>query len=341
MAKRKSKSRTPKIQPAVLTMQFNLSTTPDASYVQDTIDLSQCASALNRRFYRQGLNWAVAGFSVLTKGTGSVTIQKIPNSWAASNSWEKSMRAWLKQQNEAVDDAGAQSAVARYRDFKIFADSIQHGNASYDGSGNITNLNNLMPVDITGTEVLQGEWEMSQIVIPNFGAPGVNYEPYMHMVGNDVGGTGGSKSLIKVYENSRAFPQSPDPVSPDIGSNENWLQSMFDVGDNNEEVLDNATDKNDNLPYDQDNYPGGDTNMPYLEIVDEAYVTSTSIGGKTTLKGSNFPCGLVRIRNKSNNAGDPGANPPVPGGWEETPKLLVHLVPGTHRGYLCQSMADM
>jgi len=341
MAKKRSKRTMRKIQPAVLTMQFNLTNSGDDSYTQDTVDLSQCHSALNRRFYRQGLNWAVAGFSVLTTSTGSVTIQKIPNSWAASNSWEKSMRAWLKQQNEAVDDAGAQSAVARYRDFKIFADGIQHGNASFDADGKITNLNNLMPIDISGTQVLEGEWEMSQIVIPNYVNPGEIYAPYLHMVGNDVGGTGGSKSLIKVYENSRAFPQSPDPVSPNIGSNENWLQSMFDVGDNNEEVLDNATDKNDNLPYDQDNYPGGDTNMPYWEIVDEAYVTTTTIGGKTTLRGSSFPCGLIRIRNKSNDAPDPSASPPVPGGWASAPKLLVHLVPGSHRGYLCESMADM
>lgn len=322
MAKKRSKRTMSKIQPAVLTMQFNLTSSGDNQFVQDTIDLSQCASALNRRFYRQGLNWAVAGFSVLTTSTGQVTVQKIPNSWSASNAWEKSMRAWLKQQNEAVDDAGAQSAVARYRDFKIHADNI-HAAAGSAG--------NLLPIDIAGQPVLQGEWEMSTIVIPNFGAPGVNYEPFMHMVGNDIGGAGGSKGLIKVYENSRAFPQSPDPVSPDIGSNENWLQSMFDVGDNNEDVLDNATDKNDNLPYDQDNYPGGDANMPYLEIVDEAYVTSSTIGGKTTLRGSSFPCGLIRIRNKSNDES----------GWSATPKLLVHLVPGSHRGYLCESMADM
>lgn len=319
MARRKAMK---KIEPAVLTMQFNLTNSGNDQYTQDTIDLSQCASALNRRFYRQGLNWAVAGFSILTTSTGVVTIQKLPNSWSCANAWEKSMRAWLKQQNDAVEDAGAESAVARYRDFKIHADNL-HASAG--------SANNLLPIDISGTEVLEGEWEMSTIVIPNFGAPGANYEPFLHMVGNDVGGVGGSKGLIKVYENSRAFPQSPDPVSPDIGSNENWLQSMFDTGDNFEDVLDNATDRNDNLPYDQDNYPGGDTNMAYLEVLDESYITVSTIGGKTTMRGGNFPCGLVRIRNKSDDEG----------GWASTPKLLVHLVPGHHRGYLCEPMADM
>lgn len=314
--------RMKKVEPAVLTLQFNLTSSGDDTYVQDTIDLSQCASAINRRFYRQGLNWAVSGFSVLTQSTGNITIQKIPDSWSATNAWTKSMNAWITQQNDIVEESGAESAVARFRDFKIFADNI-HATATAAG--------NLQPIDITAQAVMPGEWEYSQIVIPNFGAPGVNYEPYLHMVGDDVGGAGGSKGMIKGYENSRAFPQSPDPVSPDIGNNANWFQSMFDVGDNNEDVLDNATDKNDNLPYDQDNYPGGDANMPYLQIVDESYITSSTIGGKTSMRGSTFPCGLIRIRNQSNDAT----------GWTSVPKLLVHLVPGTHRGYMAQPMQEM
>ena len=54
MAKRRY-SRSKKIQPAVLTMQFELTNSGNDSYVSNYIDLSQCASALNRRFYRQGI----------------------------------------------------------------------------------------------------------------------------------------------------------------------------------------------------------------------------------------------------------------------------------------------
>jgi len=322
MARRRS-SRGTKIQPAQLTMQFDLTNNSNTDYAYDTIDLSQCASALNRRFYRQGVQWAVAGFTLLSKSAGNVTIQKLPNTWVCSNSWEKTFRAWNKQQMEAVDDAGARSAVSAFRDFKIFADATHA--STFQSRGN------LLPIDITGTAVFQGEWEYSQIVIPNFGDPGVNYAPYLHMVGDDVGGAGGSKSMIKGYQNSRSYPQSPDPVSPDIGSNINWFQSMFDVGDNNEDLMDNATDKNDELPYDQRAYPGGDTNMPYLETVDESYMTGTTVGGKTKMAGSTFPCGLIRIRNQSSDQG----------GWSDDVKLWVHLVPGTHRGYLCEPMTEM
>lgn len=311
----------PKLQPAVMTLNFQLNTGDAGVYVNDTIDLSQCASLMNRRFYRQGKNWAVAGFTVLTQGVGEIAVMSIPKTWAAANAWVKSFHAWKDQQDNAVEEAGAESAVARYRDFKIHADTI-HATAGFAG--------NLIPVDVVGNAYLEGEWEASTIVIPNFGAAGVNYEPFLNMVGDDIGGAGGSKGMIKGYENSRAYPHSPDPVSPDIGSNENWLQSMFDVGDNFEDVLDNATDRNDNLPYDQDNYPGGDTNGPYLEIVDEAYVTTTTVGGRSTLRGGTFYCGLVRVRNVATG---------VP--WTSTPRLLVHLVPGADRGYMLQDMAEV
>lgn len=311
----------PKLQPAVMTMNFQLSTGEADTYVNDTIDLSQCASILNRRFYRQGKDWAVAGFTILTQGTGELAVMCLPKTWVTANAWVKTFHAWKKQQDDAVEDAGAGSAVARYRDFKIHADNI-HATAGFG--------NNLIPIDLDGDAYLEGEWEASTIVIPNFGSPGTNYEPYLQMVGQDIGGAGGSKAMIKGYENSRAYPHSPDPVSPDIGSNENWLQSMFDVGDNFEDVLDNATDRNDNLPYDQDNYPGADANGPYMEIVDEAYVTSTTIGGRSTLRGGTFYCGLVRIRNKA-----------VGGPWTSTPRLLVHLVPGPDRGYMLRNMAEV
>jgi len=63
-----------------------------------TIDLSQCASLVNRRFYRQGLNWAVAGFTLhSTAGTGSISISRLPQTWVTSQAWEKTMRIWLRQ----------------------------------------------------------------------------------------------------------------------------------------------------------------------------------------------------------------------------------------------------
>ena len=94
-----------KLQPAVKTLIFSYLVPGESQGTPGTstnyIDLSQCASIANRRFYRQGINWAVSGIKVLsqpslTSGTlnGSVTVSKLPETWVMSNAWEKGFRAW-------------------------------------------------------------------------------------------------------------------------------------------------------------------------------------------------------------------------------------------------------
>ena len=121
MARRKS-TRGSKIQPAAMTLAFTIPAVSGASY----IDLSQVASLVNRRFYRQGINWAVAGFKVLTGSnlTGSFKISKLPNTWVMSNAWEKSFRAWQRMNNEALDETP--SVRPKFLDFKIYANEQHH-----------------------------------------------------------------------------------------------------------------------------------------------------------------------------------------------------------------------
>ena len=321
MARRRS-SRS-KIQPAVLTLSFASS---ESGASTEFIDLSQVASIVNRRFYRQGINWAVAGFKFSSLKAGTVFVTKLPNTWVMSNAWEKAFRAWQRQQREALDDGTQESVRAKFNDFKIFAD------ADHLSSGV---ANNLMPYAIGAGAVAStaqpGEWEPSQIVIPNYQAPGVNYEPYLTAVGDDVGGIGGSISLIKAYQSSRSVPQSPDPsIPPGILSNENFLSMMFDVGDNNEDIMDNVVGKNDELPYVQNEYPGGPIQMAGLEFHDFAQIYNTSATtnvGIASCKGGNFPCGLIRVD------------------WtpDESANLIIQidLIPGNHRGYLCEPMTEM
>ena len=72
-------------------------------------------------------------------------------------------------------------------------------------------------------------------------------------------------------------------------------------------------------------YPGGANQLSGLQLVDTAYFNTGTNANKLYLKGDNFPCGLVRIVN--------GASTPI--------GVVVDLVPGTHRGYLCESMTEM
>ena len=140
MAKRKY-SKAKKIQPSVLKMNFKITTQKTATQF-DYIDLSQCASLLNRRFYRQGLNWAVSGFKVLSPQVGPITtngtisIHKLPNTWVMSNAWEKGFRAWQHMIKNATDDQGLQSIKGKFLDFKIYANEEHH---------NLGFGNNLLP----------------------------------------------------------------------------------------------------------------------------------------------------------------------------------------------------
>jgi hypothetical protein len=323
MAKRKY-SKMNKIQPSVQTMTFSTSTV--ASGTQDTfyIDLSQCASLLNRRFYRQGINWAVSGFKVLTTAlTGSVQISKLPNTWVMSNAWEKGFRAWKRQQDEALDEGTQESVRAKYNDFKIFADS-QHIADGFSA--------NLLPRDSLGVVATAGEWEASQIVIPNFQVVGTNIEPFVRAVGaTDLVADPTQFSLIEAYANSRGVPQSPDPSVPAgvLTGAQNIYRQMFDVGDNDAQVMENVVGKNDDLPYPQDDYPGGDTQLTGLENHSIEFITATTIGGTTRIKGGNFPCGLIRI--DVGNSGSVTSNVAI----------QLDLVPGEHRGYLCEPMTEM
>lgn len=318
MAKRYSSKKGKNLEPAVMT--FTLAT-PDTAGGSYTADLSQISSIVNRRFYRQGINWAVAGFKVFSTAAGAFTIGKIPNTWVAANAWKKAFEAWNRQQKEALAESGGQSAAAAFRDFKIHMDTA-HVAAGFSA--------NLLPIDLTGTAALTGEWEASQIVIPHgTGVGGTTVERQLHMVGVNFNGSD-SRGIIEGYADSRAYPQSPDPVSPALDNNNNWLSKMFDNGETFSDVLDNATDKNDNLPYNQVNYPGGEGNFSGLEYHDVAQLVNYSAGnnvGVQTLKGGNFPCGLVRFN----------WTPATPANVV----IQINLVPGSHRGYLCEKMGDM
>lgn len=321
-----------KIEPSVLTLTFtNLDVIPGLGSSRDYfVDLSQVASLVNRRFYRQGINWAVGGFKFLAGSDtrAIIQMQKLPNTWVTSNAWEKAFRAWERQQDEALEEAGAESMRARFNDFKVFAD-VDHV-TQFVAAGSDLNATNLLPFGFS----LTGEWDPSQIVIPNqtLDATGSRVDPkeyLLHMVGtNDNAGV--SRGVLEGYADSRSFPQSPDPVGPAIDSFNNWLRDMFDVGNDNQEITENATERNNNLPYDQENYPGGETQAPILQLHDQEFITGTTIGGTTRIKGGNFPCGLIKVSLVNMSASESVGL-----------TMQIDLIPGSHRGYLCESMTEM
>lgn len=335
MARRKS-TRGSKIQPAAMTLTFTIPAESGNSY----IDLSQVASLVNRRFYRQGINWAVAGFKVLTGSslTGSIKISKLPNTWVMSNAWEKSMRAWQRMNNEALDETA--SVRPKFLDFKIYANDQHHA---------LGFASNLLPISSNITGFTPGEWEPSKITQPRTDGTAAVQERELIAVGANYPGAGASGfnavSLIEGYAASRGLPDVLDPNAPvdsasvDGNIPANWIASMFNQGtEQTETVIEDMISENNIAPYPFENdgvhvdtmYPGGANQGSGLQLHDFEFITGTTIGGTTRLKGGNFPCGLIEVGHLI-SGGTPG----------DEFNLLIDLVPGNHRGYLCEPMTEM
>jgi hypothetical protein len=348
MAKRKY-SKMKKIEPSVHKLFFTSGEIGVDQLETFFIDLSQCASLVNRRFYRQGLNWAVGSIRLTTIPSdvddiprGYALVSKLPNTWVMSNAWEKSFRAWQHMIKNATDESGSQSIKGKFLDFKIYADA-QHHNVGVDA--------NLIPLqDVLGAnggapfQYTRGQWQPSTVEIPETTtATGASTEYEFIAVGGSNPGAGASglnaKSLIGGYEVSRALPSITDPNVPDDSASyaENWMLALFNDGtlqDSN--VVDMLELTGDQPPYPFENdganldtmYPNGQNNVPWLEQHAVRPITGTTVGGETVISGGNFPCGLMRF--DLYNEARPF-----------TVYIEVDLVPGNHRGYLCEPMTEM
>lgn len=354
------------MEPAVETLTFDLGNTvvatqdPGSQQGHSTyfIDISQSASLYNRKFFRQGLLWAVAGMRVnsvtVAPGTtqpqtgnpsGGVIVSKAPQNWVFANAYEKSMRAWLKMNNEAL--AETESVRARFMDFKIYLDADHHG-AGY-AANKVPVVANFTSSTSGFNPATTGEWIPSKIVVPKTdGTDDVNNFELL-ATGASYPGAGASGlnavSLIEGYAASRALPYSPDPNVPSDASDasgptpENWMAALFNDGiEQADAVITDAVFENNEAPYPFENdgtnvdtmYPGGANQLSGTHIHAIEPISGSTVGGVTYIKGGTFPCGLIRIDVYNNDQA-----------LELNTQLQIDLVPGTHRGYLAERMTEM
>ncbi len=206
--------------------------------ISQTIDLAQCLSIVNRRSYRQAMNYAVAQIEVFSADGANVAVFTVPPTWIADNATTKAFETWKDQRAEVLREQP--SLKAKWSDFKIFLDDI-HSTAGVAG--------NLTPVDGKEDLYLLGEWENSQYVLPLPGASqvaeGDAQEVKFHVVGNHV--PAGlfdthttSVGLIKAYAASRARVLSPDPVQ--VGQYISGFYNRDSMLDElSEDVMDNVS----------------------------------------------------------------------------------------------------
>ncbi len=330
MAYRKSngklQNRRKKLQPAVLQMNFVVPT--GSSY----IDLGLCASILNRRGYKQqDHTWGVAQFEFLGDGVGVVQVQKLPETWVFRNAYTKSKALWEEMNDQVLDQE--ESIRGRYADFKIYMDDNMRQQTVQDDTNQSGRI--LTPVQAVGGAnqwtkgdfdggVPSADWNYSQLTIPNDpAAAGAAANYYIHAVGPS---TADSKGIIAGYELSRSRPHNPDPNVP---GDSGWMTDLFDVGEQLDELREVIEDDNDRPPYPvkadgtlEAYYPGGSIEQPGLQVHSFCNFTPTTVSAKNRIQGGMFQNGLLKIVN----------------GSDATISLIVHLMPGSHRGYYCEEM---
>ncbi len=309
------------------------------------VDIMQSHSIVNRLFARQGMNVLVENLEIGVQPGGAfeATVFRLPQHWACVNAWTKSMELWLDQQNDAADQAGLESTTARYRDFKVHFDSGHVFADNLIPAGYLTN-------DPASTSDAY-EWLVSQVVIPNDGAPGVTTERSLHMLGDDIPGT--RSGMIKAYAESRSRPQVQDPNLPDVSTG-GLFGEMFDVGMDDEEVIDNLQERNNEPPY-----------LIYRRVADEAYpggsfqgigpsnASGTVLAGQmvdiiAVNAGNNYntdstgsfaaPCGLIKI--VINATGVLPASPADLGDAPFSIWMKVKLAPGHYQGIAAIPMQE-
>ncbi len=286
------------------------------------LDIAQCLSIINRRSYRQGMNYAVASIEVFSPTGGRVAVSIVPTTWVADNATTKVFEAWKEQRAEVL--AEQPSLKARWSDFKIFMDAA-HSTATESG--------NLIPYDGVGL-YQKGDWDSSQFVVPLPGADqaaaGDAQEVRMHVTGDHTptgvfNASTTSVGLIKAYAASRALPLAPDPVQQG-----QYLSGFYNIQQSDDEksqdIMDNVSNKNDSPPYSLDKYPGSDLNAPYPQWVDTMVVRNW--GDATQWSSDSMgpfvcPFGLLRF-----NFADFAA--------DETVIININLVPGSYKGVLAE-----
>jgi len=284
------------------------------------IDLAEGLSAVNRRAYRQGMEYAVGKIDYLFKSAidqvASVSLKAMTagNTWVVHNAWKKAQAHWLAQQRNARSLIG-ESGKPSWEDFKVYLDDGHRAAGSKA----------VQAGDLAA--VSGGEWDYSRFIWED-DSHNID-EVYLHMIGGDVSTT--DWGLILGYQDSRATVQPTDPDLPNEYSNNMYALMAQDENAVADEVAQNMEDENDQPPYDQDDYPGSDVNSdaPWIQ-----QFTSCSVGSPSGTVGAFVAqCGLLKL--DIDGVLVDGSAGPAP-----TTTIQVHLVPGNYKGVLAEPMGQ-
>lgn len=288
-----------------------------------TIDLARDLSVSCRKLHRQKMTYTVLG-GIVKESSGSVfAFKTAPHTWTTNVAIRRAFNTWRRANAEQYKKTPGLKAP-KWSDFKLYLDSTHK-------SGN--GLPAVMDTgEAANTQVFysQGEWNYSTLVQAKLIDPdndgGLEFDDNadsweMHIVG-DHSGTGtvqtdanGSRfytdystvGVIQSWYDSRSIPFQTEPLNAPAGSgaeapgiNADPLSNIFDVQDDDAEMIDVIEGENDQAPYDMNRVPGAqDGELQLVAITDN----SAGEPDVVNVPGFQAPCGLIRVKPSGNNGG--------------------------------------
>ena len=287
----------------------------------NTIDIAKDLSIVCRKLHRQKMTYTVLGGQVLESAGSTFYFKTAPHTWTTNVAIRRAFNIWRKANREVYKKSDIKSP--KWSDFKLRLDSSHS-----------TNLTPMMDTtEGPGNDVpyQEGEWNYATLVQPKLIDPdndgGLEYDADadqwdMHIVGtHDGSGPIGTEhsapnlfyqnytrvGVINSWYYSRSTPFVADPNNAPIGNNPGEsarvdpLSTLFDVDDDDSEMISIIESENDQAPYDYYNVPG--MNDGELQLV--AFTDNSQSGGSGAdvqiVPGFQAPCGLVRVSSSDNN----------------------------------------
>lgn len=293
------------------------------------IDIAQGLSAINSRFYRQGLYYHVSGVTVHDSNQNAwVKFATAPDTWITKNAWVRGFRAWSKMNSLAASAAGQDDlAIAgKYHDYKIWLSENHRTNADSGllpiASGDYATISGIFPnyvVTPAIVEFLCDEWTTSKYITAD--PPTDQFEA--HLIGPHVGADGGRVSigLVESYIASRQTVPEFSPVQS-TGTNADPLMNLFDSADVQDDILQDLEDDSDQVPYDYNHRPG--QGVGHTVIVAQT-ANSAGAGAVTRTPGFVVPFGLLEVITNSATDGNI--------------EIVLEISPGSYHGVAAARVA--
>jgi hypothetical protein len=274
------------------------------------IDIAMALSAINRKFYRQGVYYYVNSVEVYNDETGVVDLHTLPDTWVTKNAWSRGFQLYQKM-NSMTDTPVSNISRPKYHDFKVYM-STRHKSTGtlLPSMHNINNAASTISVD---------EWEHSRFVsADDDGDAAQEADDFtVHMIGTHTGNSDNWESvgLIKSYAESRVTVlPSTDENATNVDVSDPLI-NVFDMSSEEQmnDIIENLVTANDEPPYDFNSYVGEGNQFQHVARLG----TEQGVGRVARASGFCAPLGLIMVD---------------PFGIRTSYRVVINLAPGTYHG---------